>query len=247
VMYGGMPGKNTKSIGKWEIPIKQATSGQMTIIPQVQMPKSQPDFSGLNGLGGVQAYLDFHKQITDLEFDKRMLQFQIENLTKENQAKEKKINQLEKELDEIEDENEELNGVNSQLEKYVPGNFKIFGMDGTKVLGAVATSILDTYIKRNPLAISKLTGLDTKEIAGLLGNDEQQNQDRNQTANDTQTSVSEVKEKDEKDTAIEEVSKWLTRLSEDDFEKNFAIILFLYENPNEVDNIYEFIKTNHHA
>ncbi len=223
--------------------------------PEVESFFKKPEFltQQFNGLGGLDELINSKTKIAELTFD-------VQKYKYENEQLKKQVTELQVENKNLDEENDKLNGLNNELidknkelEKYVPGNTKIMGLDPTALLGAVAERALVGVVKKAPAATKTILGLTDDQYKSFLGElDESEKEatkpiDNKTTEVEFETTEELTPEQKIKKQYSDGVAKWLFSLNNDDIKKVGVLLEYFREDFSKIDDLLEFInqhKTN---
>ena len=174
------------------------------------------------GLSGVDV-----KNIVDEEVQRKLREKEYEVLKDENKKLQQHIADLESEVDELEKQNARLEMKQSPLNNF---------------LGDVGSSLVESFIKRNPKLMSAFPG--GEALAGLL-------QSSNEESTEEQTPESEVSFKpkvsitpalsEEEQAAIQFVNQLKSQFSKDEFEQVLHILQTLADDKSKIDLILNHV------
>jgi len=177
------------------------------------------------GLSGVDV-----KNIVDEEVQRKLREKEYEVLKEENKKLQQHIADLESEVDELEKHNARLEMKQSPINSF---------------LGDVGSSLVESFIKRNPKLMSAFPG--GEALAGLLqSGDNENNEDPtldtevsfkpSTTPANASTSLSE-----EDQAAIQFVNQLKSQFSKDEFERVLLILQTLAEDKTKIDLIVNHV------
>jgi FtsZ-binding cell division protein ZapB len=175
------------------------------------------------GLSGVEV-----KSIVDEEVQRKLREKEYEALKEENNNLKQHIADLESEVDELEKNNARLELKQSPLNSF---------------LGDVGSSLVESFIKRNPKLMASFPG--GEALAGLLQSD-------NSEANEEPTPESEVSFKaktsssqsslsEDEQAAIQFVNQLKSQFSKEEFEKVLLILQTLADDKSKIELILNHV------
>ena len=171
------------------------------------------------GLSGLEV-----KSMVDDEVQRRLKDKQYEDLLEENKNLRHHISDLESEVDELEKNNSRLELKQSPLNSF---------------LGDVGSSLVESFIKRNPKLMATFPG--GEALAGLLSPANAANEE--DPATDTQVSFKakingSTSIHDEEDqAAIQFVNQLKTQFSKEEFDKVLVILQALSEEKSKIEEV----------
>jgi hypothetical protein len=180
------------------------------------------------GLSGVDV-----KNIVDEEVQRKLREKEYDALKDENKKLQQHIDDLESEVDELEKQNARLEMKQSPLNNF---------------LGDIGSSLVESFIKRNPKLMASLPG--GEALAGLL-------QASNDETVEDQTPESEVSFKpkiatssinalsDEDRAAIQFVNQLRSQFSKGEFERVLHILQTLADDKTKIDLIFSHVNIKH--
>jgi len=174
------------------------------------------------GLSGVDV-----KNIVDEEVQRKLREKEYDALKDENKKLQQHIADLESEVDELEKQNAKLELKQSPLNNF---------------LGDVGSSLVESFIKRNPKLMSAFPG--GEALAGLL-------QSSNEESTEEQTLESEVSFKpkvsttptlsEEEQAAVQFVNQLKSQFSKEEFEQVLHILQTLADDKSKIDLILNHV------
>jgi hypothetical protein len=174
-----------------------------------------------DGLNGVDV-----KNIVDEEVNKRLQAKEYSVLQEENVKLKRHIEDLEGEVDELEKHNARLEARQSPLNNF---------------LGDMGSSLVESFIKRNPKLMATIPGGET--LAGLLQpGDDQQMQEETPSGPEITFKPkppSAVSEEDQ--AAIQFVNQLKAQFTKDEFDKVCLILQSLADDKSKIDLILNYI------
>ena len=229
---------------------------QISEVSEVSdLPKSQsqiqPALNGLGDLSGLDGYvgmagvikvLEAQNQVRDKEYD-------IRKASDKNEELAEKLGDLEREFDELETENERLweennriKAENLKLELYRPeGNFKLFGFDGTKLLGTIVGESVKHIAKSNPegaLKVAARLGLTSDDLAGFLDEPTEALTDNFPEGQDEELSEAEQRHLE----VCNQIRDWLRSVPSKELTELYRVLYVLTHNVNLIQPTIEFLK-----
>lgn len=177
-----------------------------------------------DGLSGIEV-----KSMVDEEVKRKLLYKEFEELKDENKKLQQHIADLESEVDELEKQNARLEMKQSPLNSF---------------LGDVGSSLVESFIKRNPKLMSAFPG--GEALAGLLQSD-------NSERTEDTTPESEVSFKPKSSTtqstglneaneaAIQFVNQLKSQFSKDEFDNVLVILQALADNKHKIASTLEHL------
>jgi hypothetical protein len=178
------------------------------------------------GLSGLEVQNMVTEQVNQKLQEKEFKALQAEN------------NDLKKHIADLEGEVEELEKHNAKLElKQSPLN---------NFLGDIGSSLVESFIKRNPKLMSTIPG--GEALAGLLQQDNSDSQ--NEPATESEVSFrpkSSSASSEEDQSAIQFVNQLKAQFSKDEFEKILLILQTLADDKSKIDLILNHVNIKQQA
>jgi len=223
-------------------------TNEVTDLPKPQ----QPPFSGLGELSGLDGYmgmagvmkvLEAQNQVRDKEYDIRKTNDKNEILLEKLGEVEREFDELEQENERLWEENNQLKADNLKLEQFRPeGNFKLFGFDGTKLLGTIVGESVKHIAKSNPegaLKVAARLGLTSDDLAGFL-------EETQETAPELTPQEEELSEAQGRHLEVcNQIRDWLRSVPSKELTELYRVLYVLTKNPNLVAPTIDFLKGKH--
>ena len=200
-----------------------------------------------NGLGGLNELIDAKTKIAELSFDVQKYKYENEKLREQLAEATNEARELDKENDELNNLNNQLIEKTKELEKYVPGNTKVMGLDPTALFGAVAERALIGVVKKAPGTAKSILGLSDEQYKNFLGElDESEKEEAKPIDNKTTDVEFETTEELSEEQKIKKqysdgVAKWIYALNNDDIKKVGILLEYFREDFNKIDDLLDFI------
>jgi hypothetical protein len=173
-----------------------------------------------DGLNGLEV-----KSLVDEEVNRKLQAKEYEALKQENNNLKQHIADLESEVDELEKYNARLEAKQSPLNNF---------------LGDVGSSLVESFIKRNPKLMATIPGGET--LAGLLQQDNSETQDESQPESEVSfkpkgNAVTTVSE----EAAIQFVNQLKAQFTKDEFDRIVVILQTLAADKSKIDLILNHV------
>jgi hypothetical protein len=179
------------------------------------------------GLSGVEV-----QNIVDDQVSRKLQTIEFEKLKEENSKLKKHIEDLENEVDELEKNKAQLEAKQSPLNNF---------------LGDIGSSLVESFIKRNPKLMSSIPGGET--LAGLLQQENPETQNdhpaESQVSFKSKTADSALGE--EAQSAIQFVNQLKSQFTKDEFEKILLILQTLADDKSKIDLILNHVNIKQQA
>jgi hypothetical protein len=230
-----------------------AQVSEVSELPQPQTtPQVQPitlsglgELSGLEGfmgMSGVMKVLEAQNQVRDKDYD-------IRKTNDKNEELKEKLGELEKEFDELENENERLweennriKAENLKLEQFRPeGNFKLFGFDGTKLLGTIVGESVKHIAKSNPegaLKIAARLGLTSEDLSGFLEDSREALPDNTTENEDEQLTEAQQRQLE----VCNQIRDWLRGVPSKELTELYRILYVLTNHTKLIQPTIDYLK-----
>jgi prefoldin subunit 5 len=181
-------------------------------------PKEKPQPQGLSGIEVEQRIQDHIKREKE--------KWELERLTERNAELEEEVTELETEVEKLEKELDEVKAKESPMKGF---------------LGEFGSTMLESFIRRNPQMLSAIPG--GQALAGFIEEDNRKMQE-SQTEPELKVSFRARDEKPDNKEAVEALGfvNYLKGKFKDDFTKMMEAIELLAENPQKLDSIINDLK-----
>ncbi|MFZ6012304.1 MAG: hypothetical protein ACOYXT_18320 [Bacteroidota bacterium] len=187
-------------------------------------PKEKNKDEGLSGI-------EVQNMVTE-QVKQKLLEKEFEDLKDENGKLKRHIADLESEVDELEKHNARLEARQSPLNNF---------------LGDIGSSLVESFIKRNPKLMSTIPG--GEALAGLLQQDNSETQNEalpeSEVSFKPKTSGPALSEEDQ--SAIQFVNQLKAQFTKDEFEKILLILQTLADDKSKIDLILNHVNIKQQA
>jgi hypothetical protein len=179
------------------------------------------------GLSGLDV-----KNIVDEEVQRKLREKEYETLKDDNKKLQQHIADLESEVEELEKRNAHLELKQSPLNNF---------------LGDIGSSLVESFIKRNPKLMASFPG--GEALAGLLqsGNEEQAGEQLSESEVSFKPKSSSTTSSEEDQAAIQFVNQLKSQFTKDEFERVLHILQTLADDKSKIDLILNHVNIKQQA